>query len=287
MEFESFYRVPDDDDRGSSEPGHYLLINSTGYYKFESFYRMTRRQRGREDFYLSYNHAGPMTIYLEGTRRVLEPGSFFVYRPHEEQHYGHYQEQEFVAYWVHFTGYGAEELLRQTGLLECNASVIGVAQETADSFVRMMDELRDRKAGYELASASLLSYLISQISRKLDKQSRSESGGRIRNDIYDAIKYIHDHYAEQLYVPELARLSHLSADRFTTLFKRVTSTTPHQYILRFRLQRAGELMKRTSLSIQQIAGMTGFEDQLYFSRIFKKHYRQTPSDYRARFHYEA
>ncbi|TYP76588.1 AraC-like protein [Paenibacillus methanolicus] len=282
MDYVSFYRIPDDDDQGCSDTSWHLLLNSAGYYKFESYFRMTHRRRGRKDFYLSYNHDGPMTIYLKGEKRVLEPGSFFLYRPSEEQHYGHYLEQEFLAYWVHFTGYGAEELLYRTGLTENNALRIGASDPIASQFEAMMDELRDKKPGYELASASHLSYLFAMISRQLERSSHA-GDGMIHSDIYTSLQYIHTHYAEDIYVKQLADLAHLSADRFTTLFKRMTAATPQQYILRFRLQRASELLKRTSLNIQQIASVTGFEDQLYFSRMFKKAYLQTPSEYRSRF----
>ena len=124
MRFTSLYRVPDDDDQGCSELSHHLIINSVGYYAFESFIRMTHRKAGRKDFYLSYNHAGPMRIYSKGQEITLQPGSFFLYRPFEEQHYGHSVEKEFLAYWVHFTGYGVEELLYQAGLSELNSGFI-------------------------------------------------------------------------------------------------------------------------------------------------------------------
>ncbi|MDI4647336.1 AraC family transcriptional regulator [Cohnella hashimotonis] len=285
MEFESFYRLPDEDDKGFNDPGHYLLINSVGYYKFESFFRMTHRRLGRKDFYLSYNHAGPMTVRLRGQQRMLAPGSFFLLRPFEEQYYGHHGEQEFFAYWVHFTGYGAEELLHRAGLLANQSVQAGADDRTVELFEAMMEEVRDKKPGYELASSSLLSYLFSMIARRNASDSVFDAGP-VRNEIYESIKYIHDHYAEEMYVGRLAELAHLSTDRFTALFKRITSTTPQQYILRFRLQRACELMKRTNMNIKQISGLTGFEDQLYFSRIFKKYYRETPSQYRARFHDE-
>ncbi|MFC5468525.1 helix-turn-helix domain-containing protein [Cohnella suwonensis] len=239
---------------------------------------MTHRKAGRKDFYLSYNLSGPMTVYLKGREHVLRPGSFFWYRPFEEQLYGHRLEKEYLAYWVHFTGYGVEELLNQVGLLENNAFFAGFDDRIVSLFGEMMDELRDKQAGYELASSSHLSYLFSLISRQLDREVNAK-GGHVRNEIYESIKYIHQHYAEEIYVNRLAEISHLSTDRYTALFKRLTATTPNRYIIRFRLQRSRELMKHTSLNIQQIANMVGFEDQLYFSRMFKKHYHKTPSEY--------
>jgi len=285
MRFTNLYRVPDDDDQGCSDLSHHLIINSVGYYSFESFTRMTHRKAGRKDFYLSYNLVGPMKIYIKGQEVTLQPGSFFLYRPFEEQHYGHSIEKEFLAYWVHFTGYGVEELLDQAGLSEQNSGFIGQDDKIAALFGDMMDELRDKKAGYELASSSKLSYLFSIISRHLNYGNTIKST-RIRDEIYQSIKYIHNHYAEEIYVKNLAEMSHLSSDRYTTLFKTITAATPLQYILKFRLQKACDLMRQTSLNIQQISSLVGFQDQLYFSRMFKKYYHQTPTEYLARFNHD-
>lgn len=287
MDFESYYRIPDDDDMGCRDDSKYLLVNSVGYYRFRSHFRMSRRNAGRKDFYVSYNYEGPMTVYLEGQELHLPPGSLFVYRPHEEQHYGHLCEREFLAYWAHFTGYGAEELLTGSGLLEHNGARVGVDEELASVFMQIMNEVQAKKPGFELASASLLSYLVALLARRLHREAdvRGE-GQRHRQEIYDCIQFIHSHYAEEIYVGQLADRAHLSADRFTRLFKLVTGTTPQQYVLKYRLERACELMRRTELNIQQIAGLSGFDDQLYFTRMFKKRYRTTPSQYMARFAYE-
>ncbi|WP_256761976.1 AraC family transcriptional regulator [Cohnella sp. WQ 127256] len=278
MKFSSMFRIPDDDDNGSKDLSRYLLVNSAGFYEFESYYRMSHRKEGRKDFYLAYNYSGPMTVRSKGRDYILQPGSVFLYRPLEEQYYGHHDEQKFLSYWVHFTGYGAEELLLNAMLSEDRIVYTGVHKEIANLFENIMDELRDKKAGFELASASQLSYLCSMISR-LIHQGTDSHATKSRTEIYDSIKYIHDHYDQEIYVKKLADIAHLSTDRYTTLFKRITDTTPLQYLNTFRLQKACELMKHTHLNIQQISSLVGFEDQLYFSRMFKKAYRMTPTEF--------
>jgi len=282
MNASSMYRVPDEDDQGCSDSSLYLIVNSVGYYEFESYYRMTHRPLGRKDFYLGYNYRGPMTVRCGGRECVLRPGSVFVFRPGEEQYYGHRNEQKFLSYWVHFTGYGVDEVLREAKLDGAEPAFAGVHPDIAGVFEDLMSEVRNKKAGYELASASLLGYLLAVLSRRIEQGDGVRTDGN-REEIYESMKYIHDNYAREIYVAELADLAHLSADRFTTLFKSVTGTTPMRYLLRFRLQRACELMKHTRLNIQQIAGAVGFDDQLYFSRMFKKAYGVTPTGYSAKF----
>ncbi|MDQ6419686.1 AraC family transcriptional regulator [Paenibacillus sp. LHD-117] len=282
MKFSSMYRVPDEDDNGCVDLSSYLLVNSVGFYAFEAFYKMSHRKGGRKDFYLVYNSSGPMTVRSKGQDYILQPGSVFLYHPHEEQYFGHYEEQKFHCYWVHFTGRGVAELLQNANLFEERIFYIGIHLEVANLFENMMNEVRDKKAGFELASASLLSYLCSMISRLIHQRTDMYSD-KNRKEIYESIKYIHEHYAKDIYVKNLADIAHLSTDRYTTLFKRITDTTPLQYLNRFRLQKACDLMKHTRLNIQQISSLVGFEDQLYFSRMFKKTYNMSPSEYLASF----
>lgn len=281
MIYSSLYRVPDEGDQGILDQSAYLLVNSAGYYEYESYFKMSHRKTGRRDFYLGYNYYGPMTVRMGGREHTLQPGSLFLYRPQEEQYYGHASERKFLSYWVHFTGYGAEEILRNANLSDEGPFFAGVHNEIATVFENIMNELRDKKAGFELASASLLSYLLALLSRRIERGSGIKVDKR--GEIYESIKYIHDNYTKELYVTELAEFAHLSADRYTTLFKSITDTTPLQYIIKFRLQKACDLMKNTHLNIQQISSLVGFDDQLYFSRMFKKVYGATPSEYMTRF----
>ncbi|OAB45748.1 AraC family transcriptional regulator [Paenibacillus antarcticus] len=282
MKYSSAYRIADEDDRGTLDLSSHLLVNSVGFYEYEAYFKMSHRKEGRKDFYLFYNYFGPMTVRSRGREHILQPGSLFVYRPHEEQYYGHYAERKFISYWVHFTGYGVEEVLHTAELAEDGPYFVGINNDLAEMFEDIMNELRDKKPGYELASASLLSYLLSIISRQITQGSDVQAN-KSRTEIYESIKYIHDNYAQELYVAKLAEIAYLSTDRYTTLFKIMMDTTPLQYLIRFRLEKACELMKHTHLNIQQISSRVGFEDQLYFSRMFKKYYHVTPSEYLARF----
>ena len=66
--------------------------------------------------------------------------------------------------------------------------------------------------------------------------------------------------------------------RFTTH----TGLSPHQYLLEFRLVRARSLLVETEFSIKEIATQTGFEDEFYFSRLFRQKLNLTPSQWRNR-----
>lgn len=71
---------------------------------------------------------------------------------------------------------------------------------------------------------------------------------------------------------------------FRRIFKELTSLPPQQFVLQNRLSKAAELLKSTSLSVKEIAALSGWENVFYFSRLFRQKYYISPLQYRKEFH---
>jgi AraC-like DNA-binding protein len=74
----------------------------------------------------------------------------------------------------------------------------------------------------------------------------------------------------------------VSYSSFRHTFTAHTGLSPHQYLLEFRLVRARSLLAESELSVKEIATQTGFEDEFYFSRLFRQKLNFTPSQWRRR-----
>jgi AraC-like DNA-binding protein/uncharacterized membrane protein YhaH (DUF805 family) len=85
---------------------------------------------------------------------------------------------------------------------------------------------------------------------------------------------------ENFTVAALAAAQRLHPDVLTRKMKEKTGLTTEQYILRYRLERALEMLGSTRLNISEIAFAAGFREAAHFSRAFKRHYGQTPGDMR-------
>lgn len=83
-------------------------------------------------------------------------------------------------------------------------------------------------------------------------------------------------------VDDMARVAGLSRFRLSHLFKSETGTSPTQYLRTQRMQKAGELLATTSLTLKQVAYMLGVRDQSHFVRDFKKFHGLTPTQFRER-----
>ncbi len=85
-----------------------------------------------------------------------------------------------------------------------------------------------------------------------------------------ALVYIGDHATKQFSRWQLAEAVNVSEDYLTRIFRREIGLSPWDYLNRHRVHLATELLRQTTLTINEIAGRTGFQDQAYFCRVFKK-----------------
>lgn len=88
------------------------------------------------------------------------------------------------------------------------------------------------------------------------------------------------HLYSNLGLDELAKLCNLSKSSFKREFAKVFNNTPNNYITDQKLKRAKELLGITQMPISEIAYGVGFNDPLYFTRIFKKKIGVSPTEYR-------
>ena len=106
------------------------------------------------------------------------------------------------------------------------------------------------------------------------------TGVRHANVIHQSVQYINAHYAEKITLEEMARRVYLSPAYFSRVFKEETGEAFTAYLNRVRIDRSKELLRHKSIRLTDIALLVGFEDQSYYSKVFKKLEGITPLRYR-------
>ena len=92
--------------------------------------------------------------------------------------------------------------------------------------------------------------------------------------------YVRDNIAREVSVAQLAKTVGISQYYFSKLFKMSTGTTPHQYVMRQRVERAQELLRDGDLALADVATQVGFETQSHFTSVFRQLVGVTPKRYR-------
>lgn len=109
-------------------------------------------------------------------------------------------------------------------------------------------------------------------------------GGLPPRRLQRVFSHIRENIARDLTVSELAQVVGMSQYYFSKLFKMSTGTTPHQYVMRQRVERAQEHLRETRTPLAEIATQVGFETQSHFTSVFRRLVGATPKHYREMHH---
>jgi AraC family transcriptional regulator len=148
----------------------------------------------------------------------------------------------------------------------------------------LLAELQQNNLGGRLYIESLSNvlavHLLRQYTAAKPALTRYESG-LPQHQLVKILDYINDHLDQEIKLMDLAALLDMSQFHFSYLFKQAIGTTPYQYLLQQRVERAKRLLKHTDRSIMDIAFACGFNSHSHLSKQFRQIAGMTPKAYRA------
>lgn len=130
------------------------------------------------------------------------------------------------------------------------------------------------------AISSLLSIFADHLSMKSNQIAVHQANAELPA-IARAKEFIKEHHREELTLRQVAKAVHTSSFYFCKLFKKATGINFTEYISRFRMERAKDLLLNPNLRISEIAYEAGFQSLTHFNRIFKRITGKSPSEYRS------
>ena len=261
-----------------------LRILSAGTYKLYSVPRLpTLRPRGRVDWQIIYIAAGKGHFILDGKEVIVPAGSMVLFQPKQVQDYFYLGKDKTQVWFVHFTGREVRNILRHYEI-PTDGYILhtGISREYEDLFRRMRDELVRCSWGYEEMLTYLFRELLMTMHRRMTENAPRVSGF-IQDEIDRARVYFDEHYNEEISIEQYAVSRNMSTSWFNRSFRSAVGTSPMQYILDVRIRNAQTLLETTDYSVTSIAALVGYENPMYFSRLFRKAKGLSPSKYRKTF----
>ena len=258
-----------------------LIVASCGTYRLSSHYKLpTWWRSGRPDWQLLYVASGKAHFYIKGQEVIVTAGNMVLYQPKQEMHYEYFGKEKPEVYWVHFTGGQVRSILKRHEIpMDNNVFYAGNSPTYGYLFKEMILELQTCRVGYEALLSMYLEQIFVLVQRsRLDKSPVVSS--HLQEEMGIARRYFQEHYNEDINIEEYALSRNMSVSYFLKKFKEVTTKSPMQYILGIRISNAVSLLESTDYNVTEISTIIGYDNPLYFSRIFKKQKGVSPSDYR-------
>ncbi|WP_339819446.1 AraC family transcriptional regulator [Paenibacillus sp. FSL R7-0216] len=196
--------------------------------------------------------------------------------------YGASTDKPWSIYWFHLQGEDTAALIRTYGLdqdgpVRLPLSVHSQLLEQSEQCYRLLHD-KHYSLPVQIHVAQTMRHLLSSIGLSAERSAQDRKRERYFDE---AVRYMTERLAETVTLPELAKQVGLSKQHLVYLFNREAGLPPIEYFLRLKMQRAGQLLDLTGLSVKEIAGAVGMYDPYYFSRLFKKIMGYSPTEYRS------
>lgn len=262
----------------TNQEGNLIGINNCGETRAETETHI-RRFNGRNDYQLIYVYSGSSVIYNKGEKIVASSGDVVLYRPFEAQDYLLSPALSSHTYWIHFNGPVCEGLF---ATLQLNDSFLIKTQQNREIEYMITQVLRHynlKTKNYEIICSGLMQSILGLLggeNQNIGFKKGLKKPDRIA-ELISRLKMVPD---LKINVSDAAEFCNMSKSHFTRIFKETTGISPVKFFLDIRIERAKELLTFTDLSIGEISIMSGFDDQNYFARIFKRVSGVTASEYR-------
>ena len=232
----------------------------------------------REHYVLYFCLEGRGEYQFRDTHCAIGPGEGFLVPPGEVVSIRADQKEPWKLIWVGFTGCRAAEYLGRCGLGKENRAFRCDVPEQLERCVQEMVRCEMLGRGHEFLLLGELYRFLGWIARSFEGQGRRsrEAGTEY---VERAADYIRSHFQEDLTVSKLALYVGLNRSYLTTVFQNTLHVSPQQFEMRFRMERASQLLLEGTLSVGEVARSCGYPDPLTFSKAFKRTLGVTPSQY--------
>lgn len=236
--------------------GHPQLFRSVAVGRTLTEYQIIYITKGRGVF--ETNHR--TLVVVPGSIMIVFPGVPHFYKPE--------YEVGWVEYWVGFKGPHVDTLCQQ-GFLSPRKPLyeVGLQNSLLAIYTQIFELVQNQRPLYQVRASSCVLTLIAEIlahERKNVQYTHSEQ-------LVEKARFLmEENIYSEINLNAIGEMLGVSTSHLNAVFKSYTSMTPYQYFISIKIRKAKELLETGALAIKEVAFRLGFDDQYYFSRLFKK-----------------
>ncbi|MCI9122661.1 MAG: AraC family transcriptional regulator [Eubacterium sp.] len=240
----------------------------------------------RNEFILHFILSGKGFYSLNnGKIYSLSAGQMFLIRPNEPITYGSDNIDPWEYTWIGFNGVRADAILKQCGFSD-HKLVLPSPDEPkiVTECIEHMLECRKLTSANDLRREAWMLILFSRLIDYHDKcsQKRTQENSSYSTKAYVelAVEYIKYYYKDGINVSDIAGHLGISRAYLNSAFQKELGISIQKFLIDYRMYKAANLLVSTPDTIKEISGAIGYEDQLNFSKAFKKKFGISPKNYR-------
>jgi AraC-like DNA-binding protein len=257
-----------------------FYITDIGHYPNAS-HHLRERKKGSKQYIFIYCTSGEGWLEENGQRKQIGPNQFVILEKNKPHRYGSSRSSPWTILWMHFSGTLSTSLYQRYFELSDKEREVPYLKDRVELFYQIFEVLSDNYNTKNLEYSCLLSlnFVSSFIFNKQDKHSNNFKKSSLVQNI---LQFLNDNLDKTFKAEDLANLFHYSSSHILSTFKKNTGYSLFQFFNMKKVQKACEYLNYTDMTIKEISFRLGFQDPLYFSRLFKSHMGISPRKYRKR-----
>ena len=257
-----------------------LNLYCCGYGDFKPF-RM--KPHIRDQYLIHYVVNGECFFEINNKKYVVEKDHIFVIFPgYLVDYYFFDADRTLSISWVFFDGKEAEKLISGAGISLDNPVMKVLPQFDITPIVLSSIKLLQSEIKSFARVKSYLYQMFANLQDSYLQQNFHKTKMKVDTHVLvqKAINHIEYNYMRPITVNQISKDISIHRTYLFKLFKKHLRMSPEEYLIWYRMKKASELLKTTSLLIKEVAGNVGIADIYYFSSLFKRTFGLSPSRYR-------
>ncbi|MDQ0058949.1 AraC family transcriptional regulator [Paenibacillus harenae] len=225
------------------------------------------------NFYLiHYIYSGQGELHINNKAYKVHAGQFFLIYPKQTAYYKADDNEPWLYRWIEFDGSFSEKIMTVTGFSHENH----VINDDNGVGIALKNIIDLGWSDFETIMSHFWPFIAALTKGKLLKKDENTA----ETYVSYAKNYIRSNVHKRISVSEIAHFLNIDRSHLARIFKSICGISTQQFIISLKMETASQSLKKNSMTIKEVANSVGYDNQMEFSKLFKKHFNMTPTQWR-------